>query len=121
MAIPLGECIGPFHTVVPVYRMYGVLGPLGNARIGKAISIAYCPGINLVPEGFGHLVLVDGKSGEGNIVPGGTGGIVYPVHSGGHGGHFYRHHDRLAGYAALGIGDDHGIIPLIRTGGILQG
>ena len=92
-----------------------------NARIGKAVSIVDCPGINLVPEGFGHFVLVDGKPGQGNIVPSGTGGIVYPIHPGGYGGHFYRHHNRLAGYTALGIGNDHGVIPLIRTSGILQG
>ena len=119
MAVPFGEGVGPFYTIVPVDGMNRVLGALGNACIGEVVSIVDRPSIDFVPEGFGHFVLVDGKSGKGDLMPGCTVGIVYPVDSGGHRRHLDRNLDGGTGHAALGVGNDYGVITLIRSGGIL--
>ena len=87
----------------------------------KSYPLLDCPGIDLVPECFSHFMLVDGKSGKGDIMPALTVGIVYPVYSGGYGGHFYGHYNRIAGYTSLRVGNDNGVVSFIRTGGILQG
>ena len=70
MTIPFGQGVGPFYTVVPVDGMNGVFRPFGDAGIGKVVPVGNGPGVDFVPEGLGHFVLVDGKGGEGNFMTG---------------------------------------------------
>ena len=121
MAVPFGQSIGPFYGVVPIDGMNRVFGAFGNAGIGEGVSVSNGPRIDFIPEGFGYFVLVDGKSGQGDFMPGGSIGIIDPVDPSGDGGHFYGDHDGGTGHIAFGITDHHGIVPLICTGGILQG
>ena len=101
MSIPFGQGVGPFYAVVPVDGMNGVFRPFGDAGIGKVVPVGNGPGVDFVPEGLGHFVLVDRKGGERNFVTGVARGIVNPVHPGGNDGHLNSHRDGLAGYGAI--------------------
>ena len=121
MTIPFGQGVCPFYTVVPIDGMDGVFRPFGNARIGKIVPVGDGPGVDFVPKGLGHFVLVDGKGGEGNFMTRVARRIINPVNPGRNDRHFDGNRDRLTGYSAVRIGYINHILAGIRPGGIFKG
>ena len=65
-----GEGIGPFHAIVPVDRVDWVFRSMTFAFIPKCVAVGQSPGSDFVPKPLGHFMGIDGKSGEGDFVPG---------------------------------------------------